>query len=77
VGNAARGEASPTHLQGDRVLETLNDEHQHDLRIEDIDDDDLAACCVKALKPKGGRHRLVIDLLPRKTVPEMANACVS
>jgi hypothetical protein len=55
------------------VLQSLNDEHALDLTVPDIDDDDLPAACVKALKQKGGLHRLFIDLLPRKTIPELVN----
>lgn len=58
------------------VLETLNDEHALGLTVDGIDDDDLSVACVKVLKQKGGLHRLFIDLLPRATVPELANNVV-
>ncbi len=54
-----------------QVLEVLNDEHELGLTVEDIDDD-LPAACVKALKQKGGLHRLFVDLLPRRVMPPLA-----
>lgn len=55
------------------VLETLSAAHVLGLTVDDIDDDGLPLACIKALKQKGGLHRLFIDLLPRETVPELAN----
>jgi hypothetical protein len=55
------------------TLKVLNDEHELDLTVEDIDDDDLPAACVKALKQKGGLHRLFVDLLPQGVMPPLAN----
>jgi hypothetical protein len=55
-----------------QVLDVLNDEHELGLTVEDIDDDDLPAACVKALKQKGGLHRLFVDLLPRRVMPPLA-----
>lgn len=56
-----------------RILKAVNDEHDLGLTVEDIDDDDLPAACVKALKRKGGLHRLFVDLLPRGVIPPLAN----
>jgi hypothetical protein len=55
------------------ALEVLNDEHELDLTVDDVDDDDLPAACVKALKKKGGLHRQFVDLLPSGEVPPLAN----
>ena len=55
------------------VLETLNDDHDLGLDVKAIDDGDLADRCIKALKQKGGLHRLFIELLPYKTVPQLAS----
>jgi len=55
------------------VLEILNDEHSLGLMVDAIDDSHLPASCVKALKQKGGLHRLFIELLPPKTIPQLAN----
>ena len=55
------------------ALDVLNDEHDLNLTVEDIDDDDLLAACVKALKKKGGLHRQFVDLLPSGKVPPLAN----
>jgi putative ATP-dependent endonuclease of OLD family len=55
------------------TLDVLNDEHELDLIVEDIDDDELPATCVKALKKKGGLHRQFVDLLPSGEVPPLAN----
>lgn len=56
-----------------KTLDMLNDEHELGLTVQDIDDADLPAACVKALKQKGGLHRIFVDLLPRKVVPPLAN----
>ena len=56
-----------------KTLDVLNDEHELDLTVEDIDDGGLPAACVKALKQKAGLHRLFIDLLPFREVPPLAN----
>lgn len=58
------------------ALDALNDEHELDLTVEDINDDDLPAACIKALKKKGGLHRQFVDLLPSGEVPPLANEVV-
>ncbi len=55
------------------TLKVLNDEHELGLTVEDMEDDDLPAACVKALKQKGGLHRLFVDLLPQDVMPPLAN----
>lgn len=56
-----------------QTLNVLNDEYELDLSVNDINDADLPAACVKALKQKGGLHRLFVDLLPQDVIPPLAN----
>jgi len=56
-----------------KTLDVLNNEHELGLTVADIDDPDLPAACVKALKQKGGLHRLFVDLLPDKQIPPLVD----
>lgn len=54
------------------ALASINDDHELELDVESIDDNDLAERCVLALKNKGGLHRPFIDALPTGTTPPLA-----
>ncbi|MFC6356617.1 hypothetical protein [Luethyella okanaganae] len=54
------------------VLDQLNEEHDLGLDLESVDDGDLEKVLVKALKQKGGLHRLYVPLLPKGEHPPIA-----
>ena len=56
-----------------QALNVLNDAHELDLTVEDINAAQLPAACVRALKKKGGLHRQFVDLLAPGEVPPLAN----
>jgi hypothetical protein len=56
-----------------QALESVNDDHDLKLNVNNLGDEDLAEKCVWALKQKGGLHRSFIDALPEGVTPPLAS----
>jgi putative ATP-dependent endonuclease of OLD family len=62
----------PDHLR--EALNRVNEDHNLNLDVDRVNDDDLADNCVWALKQKGGLHCPFIEALPKGITPPLASA---
>jgi hypothetical protein len=66
---------SPDDLR--QALQTINGDHDLQLNVASINDDDLPDRCVWALKQKGGLHRPFIDALAPGVSPPLLTAVLN